>query len=453
MCGMTFAMACAGVAAGIIFSASVCTLVLFRGDLQFASSSVSRLLQDEDGESVMVSFVGAENNERNDWSQIDGVALATHVLRRPSWQKTARCADDSSESCEECWSSSDCWSSDSNSRVVHSEYGFWKRFISSVHVRCPSNKIDVHYEVRSVRNGQLRFLWDGLEVGNENSFIDFSNDFQQRVDLGMQRLSGEIHILVDGIGGHVFQVEFISFGEDSRAELTALEIAMPQMFVHCEDFKVCLDPLGAGDEALQMLRNNNHMQLACLESTSSEGACALWRGCLPPEKQQSLLSLLRAAVLEEIQSEHSLSAPSSGPSIDAQDVHRVDTASEIFSSPFEPSSDLSSADALCVDPALEDVESWNCDCYQEMQQSCAEVDGREHICLRALICEHESVCDTWKQAAGCDTDAEILAVRDDMHRDRRLLEAMMDRKSGSRALLARRQVDSLDRALGGKSCQ
>jgi len=288
----------------------------------------------------------------------------------------------------------------------------------------------------------LRFLWDGLEVGDDHSFIDYNNDFQQRVDVGMQRLSGNIHILVEGIGGHVFQIEFISFGEDSNAALTALDMTLPQTFVDCEDFKVCLDPLGVGDEAMQMLRNNNRIQMACLESTSLDGACALWRGCLPPEKQQSLLSLLRAALLEEIPHEHSLPVDTG--------VHNF---SAISSSSPEPSSNLSTSDVFCVDPALEDVESWNCDCYQEMQHLCAELEGPEHTCLQALMCEHGSVCETWKQAARCDMDAEILEVREHIQNARRLSQAMMERKNGGRALLARHQVNSLDRALGGKRCQ
>lgn len=119
----------------------------------------------------------------------------------------------------------------------------------------------------------------------------------------------------------------------------------------------------------------------------------------------------------------------------------------------EPHSNDTSPDAFCIDPALEDAESWNCDCHQEMQQFCTEVGVSEQTCLRALMCEHELVCGTWKQAARCDTDADILAVREEMHNFRRLSNAMMDRKSGSRALLARRHVDSLDRALGSKSCQ
>jgi hypothetical protein len=236
--------------------------------------------------------------------------------------------------------------------------------------------------------------------------------------------------------------------------LAALEIAMPQAFAQCEDFKVCLDPLGAGDEALQMLRNNNRMQLACLEATFFDGACALWRGCLPPETQQSLLGLLRAAVLDKIPREHPVPGSSSfGPPTDALDIDGVDNASDSWLSSFGPSSNHTSPDALCIDPALEDAESWNCDCHQEMQQLCSEVGVSEQICLRALMCEHESVCGTWKEAARCDVDAEILAVRDQMHNFRRLSNAMMDRKSGGRALLARRQADSLDRALGSKSCQ
>lgn len=433
-------MAFSMVAVASLLVVSMCFLALLKTNLEFASSGVSRALQDTDGESLLVSFVGLENNDRNEWAEVDGIAQSTLVLRRPSWHKTTRCSDDSSESCEECWSSTNCWSPNSDSRVVQSDSGPWQRFISSIHVRCPLNAIDIHYEVHNVRNGHLRFLWDGVEISSENSFIDYVGDFRQRAEIGMQRLSDYNQISVDSVGGHLFQVEFISFGHNSGAELTTLEMTMPETYVHCEDFKVCLDPLRAGDEGLQMLRNNNRMQLACLEASSFDGACALWRGCLASEKQQSLLHLLRAALIDEFPLDL-LSEPSTGPSNSSP------------SPSSGPRRSQASSDVLCVDPAIEDAESWNCDCHDEMRRTCAEIEVSEQVCLRVLMCEHESVCGAWKHAARCDVDAEILAVRDQMHNLRRLSGALVARKSSGRALLARREVESLDRALGTKRCQ
>lgn len=427
----------------LLFVAFMCFLALVKANFDFSSSGVSRALQDTDGESLLVSFVGLENNERNEWADVDGVAMATHVLRRPSWQKTTRCANDSSESCEECSSSINCWRPQEHARVVHSGFGPWKRFISSIHVRCPSNMIDIHYEVHDVRNGHLHFLWDGVEISSEISFIDYIGDFRQRAEVGMQRLSGDFRIPVDSVGGHLFQVEFISFGQDSGAELTTLEMAMPETYVHCEDFKVCLDPLRAGHEGLQMLRNNNRMQLACLEASFFDGACALWRGCLASEKQQSLLLLLMAALTDEFPHE-----PSFGPSFKSHNA--VDS---LLLPSSGPSSNQASSHVFCVDPALEDVESWNCDCYDEMRRTCAEMEVSEQVCLRVLMCEHETVCDAWKQAARCDVDLEILALRDQMHNFRRLSGSLVARRRSGRALLSHREAESLDRALGSKKCQ
>lgn len=431
-------MAFSMVAVASLLVVSMCFLALFKTNLEFASSGVSRALQDTDGESLLVSFVGLENNDRNEWAEVDGIAQSTHVLRRPSWHKTTRCTDDSSESCEECWSSSDCWNPQEHSRVVHAVSGQWKHFVSSIHVRCLSDMIDIHYEVRNVRNGHLRFLWDGVEISHANAFTDHVGDFQQRAKVGMQMSSGDFHIPVDNVGGHIFQLDFISFGEDSRAELTVLEMAMPEMYVHCEDFKVCLDPLQAGHGGLQMLRNNNRMQLACLEAIFFDGACALWRGCLAAEKQQSLLQLLRAALIDEFP--HDLpDEPSHGPSL------------LLLSS--GPSSNQDSAHTLCVNPSLEDAESWNCDCHNEMRQICLEMNVSEQVCLRVLMCERDSVCGEWKQAARCDVDAEILEVRDQMHHLRRLSDALVKRKHGGRALLSHRGAEPLDRALSSKKCQ
>merc|ERR1719198_1114843 len=56
---------------------------------------------------------------------------------------------------------------------------------------------------------------------------------------------------------------------------------------------------------------------------------------------------------------------------------------------------------LCMDPRTEDPESWACDCYEKMKERCAAVEPSisgydETLCLRAIFCEEDKVCTSWK---------------------------------------------------------
>merc|ERR1719188_2727874 len=115
------------------------------------------------------------------------------------------------------------------------------------------------------------------------------------------RISRPLRIVLDIAvphpGGHLLEVEFVPYGTGpAGAELTTLELSMPEDYAQCEDFKACLDPLAPGTPGSIALRNSNAMQLACIESSSERSEdCLRWLGCLSESRRQQLATLLRAA--------------------------------------------------------------------------------------------------------------------------------------------------------------
>eukprot|EP00747_Dinoflagellata_sp_TGD_P200774 gnl/TRDRNA2_/TRDRNA2_74199_c0_seq1.p1 gnl/TRDRNA2_/TRDRNA2_74199_c0~~gnl/TRDRNA2_/TRDRNA2_74199_c0_seq1.p1 ORF type:complete len:542 (+),score=59.40 gnl/TRDRNA2_/TRDRNA2_74199_c0_seq1:69-1628(+) len=57
----------------------------------------------------------------------------------------------------------------------------------------------------------------------------------------------------------------------------------------------------------------------------------------------------------------------------------------------------------CIDPETSDPEAWDCDCHKEMVQLCHEISNEHQVsgfsmamCMRAQLCTHSRVCQTWK---------------------------------------------------------
>merc|ERR1711959_608365 len=65
----------------------------------------------------------------------------------------------------------------------------------------------------------------------------------------------------------------------------------------------------------------------------------------------------------------------------------------------------------CMNPLLEDVESWACDCYDEMETRCQQLSSEpfysQELCMRALVCDSPRVCSEWKAAACSATDPHL----------------------------------------------
>merc|ERR1712157_388098 len=67
--------------------------------------------------------------------------------------------------------------------------------------------------------------------------------------------------------------------------------------------------------------------------------------------------------------------------------------------------DANSGIDMCIDPSLEDPESWDCDCYEDMQERChtlalkttsEDLDTFYALCFRAQFCIFDRVCQDWK---------------------------------------------------------
>merc|ERR1711933_647590 len=56
----------------------------------------------------------------------------------------------------------------------------------------------------------------------------------------------------------------------------------------------------------------------------------------------------------------------------------------------------------CINPLVQDAESWTCDCFEEMQRVCRALGPHDELCMRAqlatkLACELQ---DTRRQSSG-----------------------------------------------------
>jgi len=100
----------------------------------------------------------------------------------------------------------------------------------------------------------------------------------------------------------------------------------------------------------------------------------------------------------------------------------------------------------CINPLVQDAESWTCDCFEEMQSVCRALGPNDELCMRAQLCEHPRICNSWKEEA-CD-EPEIQAMQ---------ALVSLTAPGARRALLSRREGggdenEVLDRALGDKAC-
>jgi len=79
-----------------------------------------------------------------------------------------------------------------------------------------------------------------------------------------------------------------------------------------------------------------------------------------------------------------------------------------FPSKLKGAASLEDLQASCVDPALDDPESWECECAEDMTATCGGVDEE---CFRGLLCKNANICAEWKQTHCPESLIESLAKR------------------------------------------
>jgi len=207
-------------------------------------------------------------------------------------------------------------------------------------------------------------------------------------------------------------------------QVSHLQIAMPKTFVDCSDYQTCLDPISTSDE----FRNDNSQQLQCLMAvTPANEGCARWRACLTEDLQNQLRMMLVAA----------------GVGGYDLNVSGLGMNTPTLSS---SSGSWQEDEVECINPLVQDVQSWTCDCFEEMRHQCQSYGAADELCVRAQICEHPGVCRSWKEQA-CD-EPEI--------QDMQATLQSGTSAGAHRALLSRREDGSkeevFDRALAHKAC-
>jgi len=164
-------------------------------------------------------------------------------------------------------------------------------------------------------------------------------------------------------------------GQKARASVFVTATEVDEEMDDCMAVKECLSLLGDGSAAAFRLRNSNKEQWHCLtasnivqqDAVSKE--CAPWEQCLSQEtgRKAKLVALLGAAFRNE----------------------GVNAALIIsgLSMKQDPNT--------CVDPSVDDPESWECACLEHMITEC---EGANEECFNQLMCKNDSICCSWKQA-------------------------------------------------------
>lgn len=167
--------------------------------------------------------------------------------------------------------------------------------------------------------------------------------------------------------------------------------------------------------------------------------------CLTEVHQDQLRILLRAAGIGGYKFNASTSGHTSDVNASLSSINQED-------------------DDHCLNPLVQDAQSWACDCFDEMRSACAVLASEatnatvfsDELCMRAKFCEHPRICSTWKEAA-CDDDEiqhmqTLLASAD--AGPGRLLSSRRDAARNDASQSNRNTGDGeLDRALMTKSCE
>lgn len=299
---------------------------------------------------------------------------------RPEWPKTLRCRmEGHREVCEECSGQDECWAMIPYKRrlkmgIKAPADSKWTRFKIIGHTQCHSDELKVDILPGEIypSSSNLKAKVDGKELSLwRHSWLRIRKNVEMR-------------------GTHEVSIEYVKSEHHSgEAFIDWFSIISDEAFAQCQDSKTCLNVLGSlqSTEAAE-LRQSNSLQLKCLDDPTPEGACKEWRSCL----QKSKLEVTTRRVLVSI----GLSETSVSLEALQNDV-------------------LVSADSSwCLDPRTEDVQSWTCDCLEEMQLMCLKLSKlhgySEEDCFRAHYCKDPRVCNAWKVSVQCESDHMVALI-------------------------------------------
>jgi len=294
---------------------------------------------------------------------------------RPEAVKSLRCDDTKCQMCthktdDGCWQPRMAGSSGDMELAVKADNPF-KSFAQEVFFKCPMRPTKGYwnFKVNAINNGKIkvyvnRKLVKIVTKKGDNFIYPVTKNAmkKQRVRL--------VFVPIDrkSVSSARAKVE-------TKAMYKGVDV--------CMSSQGCLSELGDGSEADFELRNNNRMQLTCLQSAgngdsaweaSEKTKCKAWDLCLPEENKKIIKTLLKAAIRSGSPSFADVASTARGNLTVSEDPNE------------------------CINPAVDDPESWDCECIDDMITSC---DGVSQSCFKGIMCKNAGVCQSWKDEVDC----------------------------------------------------
>jgi len=248
-------------------------------------------------------------------------------------------------------------------------YSKFSHYTAEVWARCPfkDNKAAWWLEVGDVTNGRLELYAGKTPAKLKGKWAEFPITGQDKARISVLFFPNKRDIR-DRLGRLVGGPQL-----KSHAKVWLEAAKVDSEVDKCMAVKDCLDLLGDGSAAAFELRNGNGLQLQCLVGGNLLGMsilvqeiCKKWNRCVTKTgKKKHLLALLRAG-------------RRANPGL----LEQVSLSNE------------TDADA-CVDPSVDDPESWDCECAETMNAAC---DGKElEPCMQKMMCKNSNICCSWKK--------------------------------------------------------
>eukprot|EP00747_Dinoflagellata_sp_TGD_P102833 gnl/TRDRNA2_/TRDRNA2_168778_c1_seq7.p1 gnl/TRDRNA2_/TRDRNA2_168778_c1~~gnl/TRDRNA2_/TRDRNA2_168778_c1_seq7.p1 ORF type:complete len:768 (-),score=96.51 gnl/TRDRNA2_/TRDRNA2_168778_c1_seq7:123-2231(-) len=448
------------------------------------------------------------------------------TVYRPMFQRYYRCMDDNDANCEECDPGNydrsesdkkhglpgkfDCWGECGTTDAPHStkfcvrlsQDSKWKRFVTKTHVECAAN-FDVSMSINTLL-GTLDWKVDGLSLKQANGFdLPTTDKFHlwPRVRESWSQFptaaltshygKSEVSCKMKHAGGHTITLEFTpldpqarkdylaSFNPDDLNELRVTDgklygmgyypgwyyeadpymdsrhvrvenmvVLMKPDYGDCMDKKACLEELNAQGYDGWAFFEDNAKVLECLELPEDEvvhgSICELWRKCLASHgsttTQEGMRLLLEAAGVDD----------------------KDDDQGQLLEVAKVGARSATTADKECMNPDTEDPAAWQCDCWEEMQKRCEQVNHHMSpnpalkTCLRAQFCLHPKVCSEWTAAKCHSSDVKEVMAKLQATSSLTQLTAMQNRsKEGQSSVQVaqRERANEFDDTMGGKKCK
>jgi hypothetical protein len=327
-------------------------------------------------------------------------------LLRPEFVKDQVC-DISSGVCQECTDQSTCFTGHSTGRLkLQVPAGTTRRiYAAEVWARCPTGSAQWQLEV-------FRDYEPGSGNGITNGVLKVWTKTQ-----GQKTLQ---HTISSSPSSSYLQTYTILVPQDSiiRNEFTPTDsskVAQAYLLLvldnidpyvdDCMGTQECLEKLGDNSANAFLFRNSNTKQRDCLEASTSSAQsavssyCPAWASCLEAiGRKASLLALLKAATASGTEATTTTAAPSTRR-------RRRNWSSSLVAQIAQQENEAKVAiDENCFNPAVDDLESVECQCLDSITEAC----GTDDTCILNKLCNapyREHMCSSW---AGSSCSSSLL---------------------------------------------